>query len=146
MKCLCLRTGVMYVIYYHTMLALVLYIYDFNELLPFFILVIALIFNLVFNLAISWKKLLRFNHDHIMISIKRTWYNWTSYFDPWIDVAVSTHKSQRPARTAFLVTSFATTLDQCFFGQNLFDDMYYTNLYGPVLPVKPNNFKNNSVY
>jgi len=35
---------------------------------------------------------------------------------------------------------------QCFFVQNLFDDMYYTNLYGPVLPVKPNNFKNNSVY
>jgi len=52
MKCLCLRTGVMYVIYYHTMLALVLYIYDFNELLPFSILVIALILFLI--LFLTW--------------------------------------------------------------------------------------------
>ena len=52
MKCLCLRTVVMYVIYYHTMLALFLYIYDFNELLPFFILVIALILFLI--LFLTW--------------------------------------------------------------------------------------------
>ena len=42
----------MYVIYYHTMLALVLYIYDFNELLPFSILVIALILFLI--LFLTW--------------------------------------------------------------------------------------------